>query len=201
MRKPVIPAEVVGADLRRVPGHLHGGHNGDSQELAPPWWRAPLFLLLLACAVTLCSACRTAKGPGADSLASIQVTADEPLAVARAVSKAFQDAGFTPEPQPPDRSRDMRMVFEKEGTTGDTVLFGDWTFKRVWYRAKVRISSMPREAGPRTYLVTCDVFRVYSRGDKHFEEEHRLKSAKRSYYQEILDSAKAQVPPASAPSF
>jgi hypothetical protein len=148
-------------------------------------------LLIIGFALIMCPACRTPEGPGGDSLASIQVSSDDYLAIARAISKQFQEAGYQPTPLPSNRG--MKMMFEKEGTTKDSVLYSDWSFATPWYRAKIDITPLRTDSGPRTYLVTCNVFRVLNRGERHFEEEHRLRSARRAYFQGLLDQAKAEV--------
>lgn len=155
--------------------------------------RAP-WLAVGACALVWLVACgckTSQEGPGSGSLAAVMVKAGEPLAVARAVSEVFQEAGYQPTPVPANRSREMRMVFEKEGTAKDTLMYGGWSFESLWYRVKIRIS--PLDAATKTYLVTCDVFRVHHRGDRHFEEEQRLKSAKRGSFRELLEQAKKRV--------
>ena len=83
------------------------------------------------------------------------------------------------------------MVFEKVGSTGDTVIHGDWSMKKLWYRAKIEIESR----GPDAYLVKCDAFRVFDHGESHFEEERKLSGIKRGIYQDLLDAAKAKLQP------
>jgi hypothetical protein len=109
------------------------------------------------------------------------------LEIARAVSEVFQSAGYDPVPLPPGRG--TRLQFDRQGSLGATVIYGDWSSKDIWYRAKIKINSLDAE----THLVTCDVFRVLHRGDPHFEEEHRLSSLKKGSYQKLLDEAKSRL--------
>jgi len=131
--------------------------------------------------------CHSTKHPGTGSLAAVEIKGHTPLEIARGVSQVFQEAGFVPTPLP--RNRDMKLQFEKLGSLGGTLVYGDWSSKDIYYRAKINIAV----AEPKTYVVTCDAYRVLHRGDPHFEEEHKLSFLKQSGYQELLDKAKANV--------
>ncbi len=140
-------------------------------------------------ALCLLTGCKSTKAPGTDSLAAIHVKGHTELEIARAVSEVFQAAGYQPTPLPP--ARGTRMQFERQGSLGATVIYGDWSSKDVWYRAKIKINRL--DTDPDTFVVTCDAFRVLHRGDPHFEEESRLSSLKKGSYQELLDKAKARL--------
>lgn len=161
------------------------------------WIRKSAFVLLIATSGLL-GGCNSTKAPGTDSLAAIHVKGRTPLEIARVVSEVFQSSGYQPSVLPP--SRGFRMQFEKQGSLGATVIYGDWSSKDIWYRAKIKINRLETETGtePETYVVTCDAFRVLHRGDPHFEEEHRLTSLKSGPYQELLDKAKARLEKSSS---
>jgi hypothetical protein len=142
--------------------------------------------LLAALCLTACSSTK-AKAPVTDSLAAIEVKGRSLMEVARALSETFQEAGFNPVPVAP--GRDTRLVFERPGSTKDTVVYGDWSLTRLWYRAKLRIT----RTDPDTQLVTLDAFRVFSHGEAHFEEEKKLGKMSRGTYQEILEKAKVKL--------
>jgi hypothetical protein len=132
--------------------------------------------------------CKTAKtGPGADSLASIDIQGHTPLEIARAVSETFKGAGYEAIPVPP--SDDLRMQFEKKGGTGSALLYSDWSFQPIWYRARIKLI----RTGADTVVVTCNAFRVNERGSAHFEEEHKVSGMSKGTYQDLLDQAKAKV--------
>lgn len=147
---------------------------------------ARLVAMLSACLLA-CLGCASSKpkGLGSGSLAAVQIEGATSMQIARAVSDVFQEAGFVPVPVKESRG-EIQMVFEREGSAMDAAVYGDWSFKKLWYRARVKIQLASAE----THLVTCDAFRVYERGDKHFEEERRLSGLKRGGYQDLLAKAR-----------
>lgn len=142
-------------------------------------------VMVLAGGLTACSS--TKQHPVSDSLAAVEIKGSTTLDIARAISETFQKAGFTPVPV--STGRDTRMVFERAGSTKDAVVYGDWSFSKLWYRAKLRFAS----SGPDTQLITCDAYRVYNHGEPHFEEEVKLTRMKKGLYQDLLDEAKAKL--------
>jgi hypothetical protein len=151
--------------------------------------RASWVLAAWLCCVLMtgCKSTKLKTGPGADSLASIEVQGHTALEVARAVSETFKAAGYEAIPLP--QNDDLRMQFEKRAGTGASILYSDWAFKPIWHR--VRIKFIKTEAG--SYVVACNVWRVNERGDPHFEEEHKLPGMQGGPYQELLEQAKAKL--------
>ena len=146
-----------------------------------------LFALTLTFTLLLSTGCKSTKHPVSDSMAAVEIKDRNTLDIARAISETFQKAGFTPVPVP--TGRDTRMVFERPGSTQDAVVYGDWSFGKLWYRAKLRL--IP--SGSDSHLITCDAYRVYNHGEAHFEEEKRLSRMKKGLYQDLLDEAKARL--------
>jgi hypothetical protein len=149
---------------------------------------AGLLFSLLAVVV----GCASPKGPGANSLAAIVVTNQTPVEIAKAISSTFEQAGFTAmtETTPQASRAEYRLAYERPAGTRDTVLYGDWSFKQNFYRARIRIL---KQEG-RRYLITCDAFRVLNHGEAHFEEEKRLSRAKAGQYQKLLEQAATKLP-------
>lgn len=145
------------------------------------------WLALLALSGWLAAGCRSPQGPNPESAASVAVAGHTALETAHTVSEIFQKAGYAPVPQA--QNSDFKLVFDKPGTGTDTVLYGDWAGKKVWYRAKVRLALSEGEL----VIVSCDAFRVLDHGDGHFESEHKLSHFKSSRYQELLDQVKARL--------
>jgi hypothetical protein len=147
-----------------------------------------LLAAMLCCfLVTGCKSTKPKTGPGADSLASIEVQGHTALEVARAVSETFKAAGYEAIPLP--QNDDLRMQFEKPAGTGASILYSDWSFKPIWYRVRIKLI----KTGAGLYVVTCNVWRVNERGDPHFEEEHKLSGMKGGPFQELLEQAKAKL--------
>lgn len=146
--------------------------------------------VLLVCVLGL-SGCKSPEGPGSDSLAAVEIEGHSFLEVARTTSQVFQKAGFTPAPLPPSKEEQRKLVFERPGTGGDSLLYGDWSGGTIWYRAKVTFTEM----GPDKQLVRCDAYRVLEKGSRHFEEEHKLSRMKAGAYQKLLDQVKTTLQP------
>lgn len=158
-------------------------------------------MIAMAIAV-LAGGCASAHKLDTDSGAAVMVEGQPPLEVAKAVSAVFKEAGFTSVPVPAAQGSrtQYRLIFERRAGAGDTILYGDWSLKQNWFRAKVRIAQQAQ----RKYLVTCDAFRVLNRGDAHFEDEKRISRGNHSQYQKLLEQAVAKLPPAEierAPTF
>lgn len=147
-----------------------------------------LLAALLCCYLaTGCKSTKPTTGPGANSLASIEVQGHTALEIARAVSSTFKAAGYEAISQP--QNDELRMQFEKPASTGASILYSDWSFKEIWTRLRIKFI----KTDERSYVVTCNAFRVNERGSAHFEEEHRLTGMSRGPYQELLDQAKAKL--------
>lgn len=145
------------------------------------------WIALLALCGWLGAGCRSPHGPNPDSTASVAVAGHTILETAHAVADVFEKAGYQTVPQP--KTDDFRLVFDLPGTATDTVLYGDWAGKKVWYRAKVRLTA----AGADLVIVSCDAFRVLDHGDNHFESEHKLSGLKSGRYQEFLNQVRARL--------
>ena len=88
------------------------------------------------------------------------------------------------------RSRPGEFVFEKQGSSMNTLMYGDWSPGKVWVRVKVYL----RELGaPNEILLECDAFMVNNYGDVRFEEEYKLSKMRRGAYQDLLEEVKKKV--------
>jgi hypothetical protein len=145
-----------------------------------------LFAALLSCLLVI--GCKTPRtGPGWDSLASINLQGHSGLEIARVVSEDFKAAGWQAVPLP--QNEGMRMQFDKPAGTGANIMYSDWSFKPIWYRARIELL----KTGEDTYTVTCNAWRVFDRNSGHFEEEHKLSSMKSGPYQDLLDKVKVKL--------
>ncbi len=88
------------------------------------------------------------------------------------------------------RSGSADLAFEKEGSSMNTLVYGDWTPGKVWVRVKVYLRQL---SAPNEILLECDAFMVNDYGDKRFEEEYRLSKMRRGAYQDLLEEVKTKV--------
>jgi hypothetical protein len=139
-----------------------------------------LRVLWLALVLTFLSpGCKSTPDTPSTRLASV-VIAHHPMAeVEAATEKVFKDQGYAVA-----RHKFGEFVFEKEGTSMNTLVYGDWSPKKVWVRVKLFLRELPPA---QEILVECDVYMVGEHGDARFEEEHKLTHLHRSRYQEVLD--------------
>jgi len=145
----------------------------------------PAALLLVI--ASLGPGCKSKPPPPSKSLAYVEIKGKAPLEIARAISAVFKEARYVPARLPPNH--DMMLMFERQGNTGDMLLYGDWTSNKPWYRVKLSIKTLDSE----TQLVECEVFRVKEYGDPKFEEETKLTHSKKGHFQELLDQVKQRL--------
>ncbi len=151
----------------------------------------PGVACLIFMVLGLMTGCKsTAPAAAEGALAWTEIKGHSQIEVTRAVMDTFKQAGyeFVRVPQTQD---EMKLQFEKLGGTGANLLYSDWSFKPIWYRARVTIT----ETSPSTCMVKCNAYRVNEKGDRHFEEEKEILQG--SSYQHLLDSAKAKLNPKS----
>jgi len=117
-------------------------------------------------------------------LVFVEIKGKAPLEIARVISEVFKEAHYVA--ARPAANHKMMLMFEKEGNTGDMVIYGDWSSNKPWYRVKLNIKSLDNE----TQLVECDAYRVSEHGDPRFEEEKRLSRFKKGAYQDLLNRVK-----------
>jgi len=96
-----------------------------------------------------------------------------------ATQKVFAEHGYQEA-----RSKGSQLVFEKEGTGMNTLVYGDWSPKTVWVRVKVYVQDL---SSVQQVLLECDAYMVAEHGDTHFEEEHKLTAVHRGRFQDLLD--------------
>jgi hypothetical protein len=134
----------------------------------------------LACLLVLIAAgCTSPHSTSSPYLAAVLIK-DRSLAEVKAATQAvFEDDGYH---RVPGKSGDF--VFDKEGTGMNTLVYGDWSTKKVWVRVKVFLHELKPDQQVR---LACDAFMVGEHGDVRFEEEHKLTSIHRGRYQDLLE--------------
>ncbi len=137
---------------------------------------ACLFFLLLP----LAGGCKTSQESATKSprLASVVIKGRSAAEVSIAAERVFTGKGYQA-----GAAKSAHMVFEKQGSTANTLVYGDWSGKPVWFRVKIYL----RDLGASGFLLDCDAYRVLERGDVHFEEERKLTRVHRGTYQQLLD--------------
>jgi hypothetical protein len=153
--------------------------------MSPVGYRTAWLCLLVPFLAPMFSGCRSPQSTPSTLLASV-VIKERPSAQVEAVTRAvFEDHGYLCA-----RRKPGEFVFEQEGTGMNTLVYGDWSSKKVWVRVKVFL----RELAPaQQLLVECDAYMVIDRGDAHFEEERKLTRVHRGRYQDLLNEVSKRV--------
>ncbi len=143
----------------------------------------PLLVLRLAVLLTglagLAAGCHSHPSTSSSRLASVIIT-NAPLAQVEMVTRSvFMEHGYQIA-----KAKPTALVFEKEGTGMNTLVYGDWSSKKVWLRVKVYLHEL---SAVQQVLLECDAFMVGEHGDIHFEEEHKLTRVHRGRFQDLLD--------------
>jgi hypothetical protein len=148
----------------------------------------PLALLtsiLLAAASTAVIGCKSLDKPESASFASVQIPGHTAEQIRAAMVVVFQQDGYTPV-----NLERPEMVFEKQGSKWDRIVYGSWIDDAaVWVR--VRVSVVPLSDG--VFRLQCQAFKVRDKGDAVFEEQVRLRNNRSKPYQALLDKVLGQL--------
>jgi hypothetical protein len=151
--------------------------------------------MLPVCVLAICVSgvsCRTTGGPGADDLASIIVTNKSVDVIRRAVTAVFLQGNYQM-----GFSAPRELVFERQGSTMSTWVYGGWPGADTPLWERVRVTFMP--LGEDTTVVGCNAYRVNNWGDGFFEEEKKVSKLGRSRYQKLLKKVEDRLAGAAAP--
>jgi hypothetical protein len=136
-------------------------------------------LFFLPCLLLAWAGCRSHPASPSSRLASVVITNQPAVLVEAETETVFKQHGYQA-----SRSKTSQLVFEKEGTRMDTLVYGDWSPKKVWVRVNVYVHDL---TSIQQVLLECDAFMVAEHGDTHFEEEHKLTSVHRGRFQDLLN--------------
>lgn len=144
--------------------------------------RGPALLLGL---IWIVAGCHSQPSVSSSRLASVVIT-NKPIAEVEAMTRTV----FTEHGYQAARGKSSQLVFEKEGTGMNTLVYGDWSSKKVWVRVKVYFQELN---SAEQVLLECDAFMVGDHGDIHFEEEHKLTRVHRGRFQDLLNEVSQQL--------
>jgi len=136
--------------------------------------------LLLAVVWLGGAGCRTTSSGDPENHASAVLTEQSLMGAARAVATVLEAAGYMAVPQP--KNSDYRLVYEKAGSSMDTVLYGGWAANGVWYRMKFRMV----RTGNESVIVSATAYRVRDHGQGRFEMEQDLGNSGAKRCRELL---------------
>lgn len=140
-------------------------------------------LVLLLGLVAGCSS--SPDGAGTGKYAAVELNGFSRFAVEMAVQQVFENEGY----KLASKSNDS-LVFEREASKGQTVMWGTWS--SLWERVVTKITRLGE--GDR-YLLSADAYRVKDKDDKIMEEEKKMGFAVQSKYQKLLEQVKTLLAP------
>ena len=163
------PEPMIGRYMNSVRFQLQQGMSGFAQRL-------PLLSLVL---VLLVAGCKSTGTPKSSRLASVIIKGHSQVQVAQMTQQVFIENEY-------ERAllKTADLVFEKQGTTMNNLVYGDWSGKGVWVRVKVYL----RELGdPHDIMLDCNTYMVQEHNNPLFEEEHKLTKMRKGPYQKLLN--------------
>lgn len=126
--------------------------------------------------------CRSGSAAGRTTgVAAVTVTGKTRQEIVGVATEVFVKRGYRVAPP-----LGCDLMFEKQGSSWNTTVYGGLSGKPVWFRVKVFV----RMRGVEERLVECEVFRVLEHGDASMEEEVRHARYGGGGYQEILDEVR-----------
>ncbi len=125
--------------------------------------------------------CRTGE-PGSASFASVVIAGKTPQAICQTTAAVFQEDGYKTSVLTLDR-----MVFEKEGTRGQSLAYSGVVDTHYGAVTVVRVQAELVNLGSGSYRLQCQASMVRNAGDSFFEDESRLTTLRRRPYQNLLD--------------
>jgi hypothetical protein len=143
------------------------------------------FTAFLLCFAWLASGCHSTPHVPSSRLAAVLIEGHSVSEVETATQAIFKDDSYELAKQKPGE-----LVFEKEGSNMDTLVYGDWSQKKVWERVKSYVRLLEDQ---KQVLLDCDVFMVIDLGDPRFEEPHKLTSVHHKHYQKLLEAVKKRL--------
>ena len=135
-------------------------------------------LALMAIAFTGCHLGQ----PASASFASVTLKGKDPGQIRDTAVAVFREEGYRAITTTPGK-----LVFEKEGTTGNTISRDGLVAAQAGAVTIVRVRAEVVDLGSGSQRLQCQAYMVSGAGDSFFEEEHRLANIRSRPYQKLLD--------------
>lgn len=129
----------------------------------------------------LAAGCSTGK-PGTASFASVEIPGKTPEEISQAAAKVFQENGYKANVANP-----AAMVFEREGTRGESLAYGGVVDSYYGAVTIVRVRAELVDLGAGSYRLQCKAYMVRNANDSFFSDESPLANVRSHPYQKLLD--------------
>jgi hypothetical protein len=131
--------------------------------------------------VALATACAVGKPEGA-SFASVVISGKTPDEICKTTAAVFQEDGYQVGPLTP-----ASMVFQKEGSRGQSLAYGGVVDTYYGSSTVVRVRAQLVDLGASGYRLQCKAYMVRNANDSFFEDESPLLNMRSRPYQNLLD--------------
>jgi hypothetical protein len=139
-----------------------------------------ILTLSLVCGI-LSTGCRSMGEPTSASFASVTISGRSVEQIRNTAKAVFQADGYE------TFTFGNELVFEKEGTRGNTLAYDGLIATQSGARSIVRVKSEVVDLGGGSHRLQCQAYVVSGAGDSFFEEEHRVANIRSKPYQNLLD--------------
>jgi hypothetical protein len=129
----------------------------------------------------LATSCHLGKPEGA-SFASVVITGKTQDEICKTTGAVFQEDGYQVGALTP-----ANMVFQKEGTRGQSLAYGGVVDTYYGGSTAVRVRAQLVDLGASGYRLQCKAFMVRNANDSFFEDESALLNIRSGPYQSLLD--------------
>ena len=144
-------------------------------------------LAVMALGAILCAGCRTGE-PASASFASVTIPGKTAEEICQATAAVFQEDGYQVRSLDPDN-----MVFQKEGTRGQSLAYGGVVDTHYGATTAVRVRAQLVDLGAGSQRLQCQASMVRNAGEGIMEDETRLANFRRGPYQNLLDKVAARL--------
>ena len=137
--------------------------------------------------LVLGAGCGTGK-PASASFASVNIPGKTPEDICKTAAAVFQEDGYVCRALAP-----ASMVFEKEGTKGQSLAYGGVVDTYYGSTTVVRVRAQLVDIGAGSYRLQCKAFMVRKAGDSFYEDESPLTNIRSGPYQKLLNKVAKQL--------
>jgi hypothetical protein len=146
-----------------------------------------VFIGLFALGAMLTAGCRLGQ-PGSASFASVVISGRTPDEICKTAGAVFQENGYRVRALAPSQ-----MVFEREGTHGQSLAYGGVVDTYYGSTTIVRVKAELVDLGAEKSRLQCEAFMVRNANDSFFQDESRLVNARSGPYQQLLNKVAQQL--------
>jgi hypothetical protein len=125
--------------------------------------------------------------PASASFASVTIHGHSAEEIGGVTVQVFREAGYS------GGAGGRQMVFQKEGSRGDSIAYNGIANTHYGAQAAIRVKTELVSLGEDSYRLQCQAYMVRDAGDSFMEEEQRLTNMRSGPYQKLLNQVEKQL--------